>query len=319
MAPKRPTLPPLPEASSLREETLTVTAPPPLAFAETVTAHGWCALAPNAWDATLQEYRRVERLRTGQVVHLTARSAGAGGAPAIAVRVLHADGLGEAEREEIISGLRRSFRLDEDLAPFYALCRERGAPWEEMAAGLGRVLRSPTVWEDLVKTICTTNVQWGGTVGMVRRLVEAYGAPLAGNPTLRAFPSPAAVAATEPEAFAATVRMGYRAPYVHALASQIAIGALDAEALADPALATAALRKRLLRIKGVGPYAAATLLMLLGHYDELPLDTVFRSFVRGKYFGGAEVSDGEARAVYADWGQWRYLAYWFDVCRAYGG
>ena len=319
MAPKRPGLPPLPDASALAEETLSVAAPPPFAFAATVTAHGWCVLAPNAWDAAAGDYRSVERLSTGQVVHLRMAGSGTAERPAVAVRILYAGALGEAERAEILAGVRRSFRLDEDLAPLYALCRARGAPWTEMTAGLGRVLCSPTVWEDLVKTICTTNVQWGGTVGMVRRLVEAYGEPLAGNPALRAFPTPQAVAAADPGAFAATARMGYRAPYVHDLARQVVSGDLDPEALADPDLPTPALRKRLLKIKGVGPYAAATLLMLLGHYDELPLDTVFRTMVRERYFGGAEVTDREAKAVYADWGEWKYLAYWFDVSRAYGG
>ncbi len=319
MAPKRPSAPPLPDASALREQTLIVAAPPPFAFRATVTAHGWCVLAPNAWDGDAGLYRRVERLSTGQVVHLTAAAAGSDEAPAIEVRALSAAALSEPERAEVTAGLRRSFRLDEDFAPLYALCRARGAPWTEMTVGLGRVLCSPTVWEDLLKTLCTTNIQWGATVGMVRRLVGAYGEPLPGNPAFRAFPTPEAIASVDPDAFAATARMGYRAPWAHDLAVQVATGALDPQALADPEMPTKELRKRLLKIKGIGPYAAATLLMLLGHYDELPLDTVFRTMVRERYFGGAEVSDREAKAVYADWGEWKYLAYWFDVSRAHGG
>jgi 3-methyladenine DNA glycosylase/8-oxoguanine DNA glycosylase len=43
------------------------------------------------------------------------------------------------------------FRLDEDLSEFYAIVRDDPAlDW--CALGAGRMLRSPTVFEDVVKT-----------------------------------------------------------------------------------------------------------------------------------------------------------------------
>jgi 3-methyladenine DNA glycosylase/8-oxoguanine DNA glycosylase len=45
----------------------------------------------------------------------------------------------------------------------------------------------------------------------------------------------------------------------------------------------------------------------------LAVDTVFRDFVSKKYFGGEKPSDGEMAAVYEKWGEWKYLAYWFDI------
>jgi 3-methyladenine DNA glycosylase/8-oxoguanine DNA glycosylase len=69
----------------------------------------------------------------------------------------------------------------------------------------------------------------------------------------------------------------------------------------------------LLAIKGVGAYAANALLMLLGHYDGLPIDSAFRSHVKNKYFAGKEVSDLEMAAVYEPWSAWKALAYWFDA------
>ncbi len=68
-------------------------------------------------------------------------------------------------------------------------------------------------------------------------------------------------------------RLGYRAPYVLALARDVASGALELEALRTAELPTPELRKRLLALKGVGPYAVANLLMLLGHYDAIPIDS----------------------------------------------
>jgi hypothetical protein len=43
------------------------------------------------------------------------------------------------------------FRLDEDLSGFYELVREDELAW--YALGAGRMLRAPTVFEDVVKTI----------------------------------------------------------------------------------------------------------------------------------------------------------------------
>jgi 3-methyladenine DNA glycosylase/8-oxoguanine DNA glycosylase len=88
---------------------------------------------------------------------------------------------------------------------------------------------------------------------------------------------------------------------------------LDLEALRECELPSAELRSRLRAIRGVGPYAAATLSMILGRYDELAVDSEFRQFVSRAYFGGKPVNDADARAVYEAWGRWKYLAYWFDL------
>ena len=85
------------------------------------------------------------------------------------------------------------------------------------------------------------------------------------------------------------------------------------DALADTSAPTAEIRRRLKAIKGVGDYAAASMLMLLGRYDEIPMDTVFRDFVSRRYFEGGPVNSKEAAEIYADWGRWKALAYWFEM------
>ena len=292
---------------------LFITPLPPFNFDFTAYSHGWVVLAPNAWDGARHAVQRVERLSTGNIVQLDITGAGNVEQPQIAVQVKHTLPLTHVEQHEITAAIGRMFRVDEDLSEFYVQCRARGGRWEKLTGGLGHLLRSPTVFEDVVKTICTTNIQWGGTKRMVEGLVSTYGDPCPGDSAARAFPTPQAIAATPPETFTETVRMGYRAPYVHALAQRVASGELDLQALLNADLPTPDLRKRLLAIKGVGPYAAATLLMLLGRYDELAVDTVFRLFVSKKHFEGERPSDAEARAVYDDWGKWKYLAYWFDI------
>lgn len=279
-------------------------------FESTVRSHGWASLDPFAWNAEAGSLERVLRLGSGRVVLLTMR---AGSDGEVDVRARHATPLSEAERAELEQTAVRMLRTDEDLSGFFQACQERGGIWVHAVTRTTRLLRCPTLWEDVVKIIATTNVQWGGTRGMVRRLVAAYGDPLPWDEGRHAFPTPEAVATAEEDAFTEAVRMGYRTPYVRELARSIVEGALDLAELEDPALPTEELRKRLLGIKGVGAYAAAHLLMLLGRYDDIPVDTVFRSYVGARYFPGESVGDKAMVAVYDDWGPWRGLAYWHEL------
>jgi 3-methyladenine DNA glycosylase/8-oxoguanine DNA glycosylase len=292
---------------------LTLAPQPPFDFAATAFSHGWAMLAPTSWDKEDQALGRVEPLASGRVVALRVTGAGDATAPLIHVDVTHDTPLSADDEDEIRRKVAHMFRLDEDFASFYALCEARGGPWAAAGTGFGRLLRSPTLFEDVVKTIATTNTQWGGTKRMIAALVDALGEPLPADPARRAFPSPEAMAAAPPETFTETARFGYRGPYVAELARRVAEGDLELEGLLRADLPTPELKKQLLAIKGVGPYAAATLLMLIGRYDEIAYDTVFRDFVSGRYFGGERPPPREMMAVYDDWGRWRYLAYWLEL------
>jgi 3-methyladenine DNA glycosylase/8-oxoguanine DNA glycosylase len=147
---------------------------------------------------------------------------------------------------------------------------------------------------------------------MVAQLVATLGEPYAADPALRAFPTAEAIAQADPRLFTETIPLSYRGPYIHRLAQQVAAGELDLEGFRDTSVPTETLKRKLQAIRGVGPYATHTLLMLLGRYEELAIDSEMRAFVRQRYFNGKHPNDKEIRAVYEDWGRWRYLAYWFD-------
>jgi len=290
---------------------------PPFNFEFTAYSHGWVLLLPNHWDKEAKTLRRIERLGGGKVVLLSISSNTSPENPRIIIEVRHHETLSKMERNEIMASVRHMFRLDEDFQKFYALCDQRGDRWTKLSQGLGRLLRSPSLFEDIVKTICTTNIQWGGTKRMIEEFVNAYGEKFSGDPVMRAFPTPEAIAKTTLNTFSKKVRMGYRTAYVHLLAKQFANEEMNPNVFFDPEISTPDLKKKLLEIKGIGNYAAATLLMLLGRYNELPTDTVFREFVSKKYFKGKKVSDKKALAIYKKWGQWKYLAYWYELWEMY--
>lgn len=287
---------------------LTITPPEPFDFFGTAYSHGWAVLAPNQWDGEKQVLSRVQGLNDGQVLlEVSDRR------DKVNIEVLAEGILSKSARQEIKQVIKRMFRLDQDLSGFYERCARAGPPWSQATRGIGRLLCSATVFEDLVKTICTTNIQWGGTKRMVGNLVGHLGESFPADPEQKTFPSPEVMAQQDGDYFTEVIRMGYRGPYIAELSKRVASGELDLAAWEDPDLPTEELRKQLLAVKGVGNYAAATMLMLLGHYDQIAVDTEFRKFVSRKYFEEEKVSDEEMLAVYRDWGEWQYLAFWTDI------
>jgi 3-methyladenine DNA glycosylase/8-oxoguanine DNA glycosylase len=105
--------------------------------------------------------------------------------------------------------------------------------------------------------------------------------------------------------------MGYRAPYVTELAHRVASSVLDLQALKSSSLPTPELRKELMTIKGVGGYAAANLLVLLGRYDFVPVDSWALKVVSTEFFGGEKITAKQVLSTFEKWGKWQGLAYYF--------
>jgi N-glycosylase/DNA lyase len=284
----------------------------PVDFARTLLSHGVAELPPNEIAPDGRVLRTVLTAGEGAwLVELTSDGAGRArlGAPAGATAppTVH--------RPAVLAQIRHMLRLDEDLSAFYLLAAADPAlAW--VVSGAGRMLRSPTVFEDLVKTICTTNCTWSATVRMVSALVGELGTPAAGARERRAFPAPAVVADAGDGFFRDVARAGYRGPYLRALADDVASGRLDLEALRDPALPDQEVADRLLRIAGVGPYAMAHMMMLLGRYQRLILD----SWTRPKYrhvSGRRRITDKGMERAFRRYRQFAGLAFWLVLTRSW--
>lgn len=286
--------------------------PPAYDFVATARAHGWIALQPFTWHTDGPRLGHVQRLSGGSVVALQVGEQS--GSPAtLTITVQAAHELPADQIDAVRRRVRRMLRLDEDLTEFYRMQRSMEKWTLSLGPGGGRLLRCPTLFEDIVYTLCTTNVTWAGTKRMVERLVQHLGDPLPGRPELRAFPTPAAIARAGAERLRRETGLGYRSAYVWELARDIVEGRIDLGALEDPRRPASELRRDLLALRGVGDYAAATILMLLGRYEHLAIDSELRAAVARKYGAGEPISDDRIRALYEPWGRWRYLAAWFDA------
>ena len=284
--------------------------PSDFAFDRTVRSHGWFDLRPFTYDqgAGVLAFAYAT---AGAVVSVSLRAGARGLVASVSPR-------GAAAVRAAGDVVRAVLRLDQDLAPVRAALARAPALVACVDAGGGRLLRAPTVFEDVTKMLCTTNCSWGLTRVMVERLVTKAGAPGPGG--ARAFPTAEALARKPVAFFRDVVRAGYRAPYLEALATRVARGELDLEALRDPAIPSEQVYERLRSIVGIGPYAADNLMRLLGHNDRLGLDSWCRARYRKLFPRAPKVGAALDAAIakrYKPFSPYAGLAMWLDLTRTW--
>jgi len=240
----------------------------------TVFSHGWCSLAPYSVDKEHQALVRLLALGHGKNILVRLEEHQTHG---IKVSVSSSRQLRPSEKNDILHQLKVCLRLDEDLEEFYREARRHAGFRWVFDAGAGRLLRAPTVFEDVVKMICTTNCSWALTEIMVNNLCRWFGESF--DDAGYTFPSPAAIAGSTEKFLRTKIKSGYRSPYLLELSRRVAEGELDIESWRSSNLSTPELFEEVRSVKGVGPYAAGNILKLLGRYDYLGLD----SWCRGKF------------------------------------
>jgi len=149
---------------------------------------------------------------------------------------------------------------------------------------------------------------------MVTALVDNLG--VAAPTGERTFPRAAAMAEAGPDFYRDIARAGYRGAYLRTLAEDVASGALDLEELNDPDVSDDEVEERLLALPGVGPYAAAhVMLTSLGRYHRLVLD----SWTRPTYakLAGRNASDKTIERKFRRYGDFSGLAFWLLLTRTW--
>ena len=278
---------------------ITLTAPR-FHFPHLVYSHGWAWLAPFTWDESTQTLSRP--IMVGQGCHVP-----------IAVRVQRAGSLNRVlltakedllprQRQVIRAGVRRMLWLDKDFTAFHQVCA--ADPQLRFAARnrCGGMLRAPDLLEDLIKTVCTTNCSWGNTIGMCKALCRLGKG---------GFPTAASLLAFNERRLAAQVPLGYRAKTVLLLSRLHEEGRLPLDDWAAQGDFTR-IKETLMPVWGIGPYALAHILVLLGCYESIPVDSGAIAFLRKAHFGGKAVSPKEAVRPYERYGQYRFLAFQFS-------
>jgi 3-methyladenine DNA glycosylase/8-oxoguanine DNA glycosylase len=188
--------------------------------------------------------------------------------------------------------VRRWLSADWEPSPAIAALPDVAALIER---GGGRLLRGSSFYEDFIKTVLTINTSWSATCRMVAALVAEPGGG--------GFPSPVALLDYGEVRLRERAKLGFRARTVIAATRQM---------LEDGAITPAGdgIPERLehaylLRLNGIGPYAAAHCRVLLHDFARIPVDSSVVTYLRER-FGCDPAAFAADRS---SWGDYLALGY----------
>ena len=234
--------------------------------------HGWTWLEPFSWDdqTNTLEFSVLLGERSVDVAARQVRKH-------IEATVVSRTVLGKNALRDLDAMVIRTLGLKQETAGLMSVAAKHGSDYGQLVSkGAGRLLRGATLWEDAAKTLFTTNCSWSLTQRMCERMCSLTPPSPSGR---RAFPSPEMVARASISELRQRLSVGYRAEYLkplaHAFLDDPTLGNLEGESLGyEEAYG------RVSRLKGFGPYASRHLLLLVGHYERIPVDTVVRDYIQ---------------------------------------
>lgn len=289
---------------------LSLPVPSDFDFRNAVCSHGFFVLAPNRWEPARQTFHTIVTLDDTTAVALAIRESTNG-----RMVITSPAAVMSTQRGTIVASVGRLLRLDEDFLDFHECCRRSASHRTAARLRFGRLLRSASLFEDIVKVICTCNVTWRQTVAMVDNIVSHWGVTTADGAG-RGFPTPTVLARVPVDQLRSVGRVGYRAAFLHRLAADVAEGRLDLAGIDAFTGPTDELHRRLRKIAGVGSYAAGHICMLLGRYDRLAVDTEMLRHLKSRHPRRRWTPTAIER-YYRPWQPYQFLAYWFELWQDY--
>ncbi len=281
--------------------------PADFSLEQTVASHGWSGVEPFRWDRKLKRLSRAEELSDG-TLHCFVLAQPGGKGKNVLVRWLA--GGDAAQRPLLRARIRRMLSLDVDLSGFHALCRGEPRIRYASGAGAGRFLRCGSVFEEVFKAICATNIAWRQAVAAMNR-IAALGNKVPGVDA-RAFPSASVILRLSEAKLRDVSRLGYRVPFLRSWARHVAEGAPEIASIEAGLLDREAMRRFLLSIPGVGKATCRYLMMVWGGGGEIPVDSSVYLYFRTNRFEGRNPTEKEILALYQAFGEWQAHAYWFE-------
>ena len=157
------------------------------------------------------------------------------------------------------------------------------------------MLRGSSFYEDFVKTVLTINTSWSATCRMVAALVAEPGGG--------SFPGPAALLDYGEDRLREKGKLGFRARTLTLATRQMLDdGAISPSGDGSPGVLD---HEYLLRLFGIGPYAAAHCRVLLHDFSRIPVDTSVVAYLRERF----DLNPSDFAAERSKWGAYLALGY----------
>ena len=285
-------------------------------LAQAICSYGYFRLPPNQWIPSLDGdedhgvFGRPLRYGTDGLMERSievkvGQSVGEDGL--VSLWLFLPEKMEVAHEKQLVEQVYRIVRKDFDLKRFHEKHEEA------KARGFGRTFRSPTLFEDMIKTLTNCNVTWKRTMQMNHLLCKHVGHG-------SAFPTAHELAEFDPAVLKDRCKVGYRASWMVRLAQQVVSKEVNVDWMEHSARTHEELFPELLKIKGFAKFACYNVLQLLGHHDAFPFDTETVRLLKEKHgivAPSKEALFGKAKRMYDTYEPYQFLAYWFDLWNNY--
>ncbi|KAF8090861.1 hypothetical protein N665_0463s0020 [Sinapis alba] len=306
-----------------------------------VCNHGFFMMAPNVWNPKSKSLTRPLTLSNSSSVSVTISHP-----RTLSFLVIQVHGINNVSRvdeELILQQVGRMLRIsaedERDVTDFQQLHEDA------KKNGFGRIFRSPSLFEDMVKSILLCNTTWERTLGMASSLCILQSKLADGTVTSKKrkrvvikarketkesckkeeeargnFPSAKEIASLDKELINKHCKLGYRANWIVKLAKLVESGKLDLEEMERRDMKAEQVSEKLKKLTGFGAFVTATVLMCIGYYHLVPSDTetlrLFRE-AHGNEECSKEMLETAAQSFYDRFSPFQSLAYWFDLIQNY--
>ncbi len=245
----------------------------------------------------------------GHPVVTVSRNLGSVEAPDLRVLISADSDLHATAVKWVVHTLGEALGLMDDVTEFYDVIVPADRVLSAAAAyGLrgARLRIPPEVFEAVVAALASQNVHFSRTYQVMDCLTRRFGRPVAyAGGIAHTFPTAEALAHSTEEDLR-SCRLGYRAPFLRALAGNILDGGVDLQRLReDPD--NASIRDALLELPGVGPFTADLVLSIGFRRASFHLDSYTKTILEVLY--GLEPDEATMKAfVDRQFGRWKHYA-----------
>nr|XP_009804252.1 PREDICTED: uncharacterized protein LOC104249510 [Nicotiana sylvestris] len=289
--------------------------------------HGFFMMAPNCWEPSTKSFSRPLRLADSTSV-MTFISQPPG-KDHLVIKVYGASILWLKDELAIQSQVKRMLRLsdmdEQDVRDFHKLHPEAEAK------GFGRLFRSPTLFEDVAKSLLLRFCPWKTSLDLAKALcflqykkfkskrkranISSYGD----------FPNAEELASFSEKELKGKGNFGYRARELIMLAKQVVDGEIYLSKFEKDHIGTEPNWSKL-KINGAGPFTIKTIMMCAGYYSYIPIDSEtmrhmdeFHGLKVHKRKRGSinlQIRD-KIQQIYKRYDPFQSLAYWFELVNSY--
>ena len=264
-----------------------------LSLSAIVRSHGWVYLRPWVWNENRATLSRPEVFAMGQVVHVKVRQTSS------KILIVEVGSEVCADLEFACQAVERWLSTHWDPGPAIRVALKNSPPIADFIEnGGGRILRNTTFYEDFVKTVCTIQIAWSGTIRMVSNLIDEVGEGV--------FPTPAQIIGFGEQRLRERVKLGFRSGTLYqATGRMLETGLMDEKGNgAEERISY----DEMIALRGIGPYAASHMMVLLNDFRRIPIDSEVRGYCRARF--GIEADQIEP--FFAKWNDYKFLGYKLD-------